>query len=231
MTQVRIELSGLMPDSHSIQDRGIKMFTGIIQGQASVVVAAYRSEVLSITVRLPSPAHAQNLVEGASVAINGCCLTVTKVNDGVVSFDLVQETLERSTLGSLTAGSVINFERSLKFGDEVGGHILSGHVDTIARIVKVSPYENSRDLTFAVEPRWMRYIFEKGYVGLNGASLTIAKVDRERGELSVSLIPETLKITTFGGMQEGDKVNVEIDRTTQVIVETVERVLKERSPG
>jgi riboflavin synthase len=128
-------------------------------------------------------------------------------------------------------GAELNFERSLRFGDEVGGHVLSGHVDIVAEIVAVEMLENSRSVTFRVPAEWSKYLFQKGYVALNGASLTITRVDRTTGEFGVSLIPETLAKTTFSRKTVGDRINVEIDRNTQAIVETVERIMAERLHG
>lgn len=124
--------------------------------------------------------------------MDGCCLTVTSTAGREATFDLVPETLQRTALGALQAGALVNFERSLKFGDEVGGHILSGHVDVVAEIVVLEVLENSRKVTFRVPSPWSKYLFEKGYVALNGASLTITRVDRAVGDFDVSLIPETL---------------------------------------
>jgi riboflavin synthase len=134
----------------------------------------------------------------------------------------------RTAFKKLQEGALVNAERSLKFGDEVGGHILSGHVDTVGTIVDIQRFEHSRVVTFQVPVSSIKYIFEKGYVAINGASLTVTHVDRSDGTFKVSLIPETLTKTTFGNAVVGDSVNIEIDRTIQAIVETVEMVLAQR---
>jgi riboflavin synthase len=143
------------------------------------------------------------------------------------TFDLVPETISRTAFTGVGIGSKLNYERSLRFGDEVGGHILSGHIDCVAEIVSVQVLDQSRVVTFRCPAAWMRYLFTKGYVALNGASLTLTRVDKQSGEFAVSLIPETLAKTTFGTAKAGDPINVEVDRSTQAIVETVERVLGE----
>jgi riboflavin synthase len=122
----------------------------------------------------------------------------------------------------------VNVERSFKVGDEVGGHVVSGHISTTARLVDLHKAGNDRVLTFSVDPKWQNYIFHKGYVALDGASLTVSSVDRPQNCFSVSLIPETIDRTTLGAISIGGAVNVEIDSQTQAIVDTVERVLAER---
>lgn len=206
------------------------MFTGIIQGTATLQAVAATSDIVTFTVLFPG-SGLQGIEIGASVSLDGCCLTVTSTRGNEATFDLVPETLQRSTFGSLAVGAELNFERSLRFGDEVGGHILSGHVDIVAEIVAIDVLENSRNVTFRVPTQWSKYLFEKGYVALNGASLTITRVDRISGEFRVSLIPETLAKTTFSRKTVSNQINVEIDRNTQVIVETVERIMAERSSG
>jgi riboflavin synthase len=156
---------------------------------------------------------------------------VTEARGDEALFDMVPETLTRTSFRALKAEDMINAERSLKFGDEVGGHILSGHVDAVATISRLEKLEHSRVVTFHIPAEWSKYIFEKGYVAVNGASLTITHVDRKASTFTISLIPETLAKTTFGAAKEGDLANIEIDRTTQAIVDTVERVLLERQLG
>ena len=202
------------------------MFTGIVQGKATVSEILQRGDVVTMTFQFP-PNGLDGVAIGASISLAGCCLTVTSTEGDAASFDLVPETLARTSLGALAVGAQINYERSLRFGDEVGGHILSGHVDTVATISHIEVLGNSRVLTFKMEPARMKYLFEKGYIALNGASLTLTYVDKKAGEFRVSFIPETLAKTTFGTSHVGDPVNVEVDRTTQVIVDTVERLKTE----
>lgn len=212
------------------------MFTGIVQGVAAVATLTERPGLRSLSLRCP-PGFGVGLQRGASVAVDGCCLTVTRVDGDAASFDVMQQTLGLTTLGALHEGSQVNVERSLVAGAEVGGHILSGHVDLQARVVALRTPENNRVLRFAVPAAWMRYVFAKGFIAVDGASLTVSETGREAdgsGWFEVWLIPETLRTSTFGSKVVGDMVNLEIDRQTQVIVDTVERVLAERlrrSPG
>jgi riboflavin synthase len=203
------------------------MFTGIVQGMATVQSVVPTAEIVTLTLAFP-PGFVNGIAQGASVSINGCCLTVVAIGNDVLSFDMVPETMNRTSFKTLGEGSVVNVERSLKFGDEVGGHLLSGHVDTVGAIVETQKFELSREVTFKIPIPTTKYVFEKGYIAINGASLTVTKVDRASGEFKVSLIPETLAKTTFGTAVPGDLVNIEVDRTTQAIVDTVEMVLAQR---
>lgn len=210
------------------------MFTGIVQGIARVVALRDRPGLRSLVIEFPTGFTA-GLEIGASVAIDGTCLTVTALSgpDGA-EFDVMQRTLELTTLGHLRSGSRVNAERSAKGGVEIGGHILSGHVDAQAQVLQIRRPENNHVIRFGVPAPWMRYVFNKGFMAVNGASLTVAELGREpdgSGWFEVWLIPETLRMTTFGDKVEGDRVNLEIERQTQIIVETVERVLAERLAG
>ncbi len=169
-----------------------------------------------------------DLQTGASVAINGCCFTVASMQPDEVRFDAIAETLAITNIKHLTRGSQVNVERSAKPNEEVGGHILSGHIIDVAEVVSIKNQENNRRITLRGKPEWLKYVFHKGFLALNGCSLTVADLDRESGEFSINLIPETLKRTNFALLEEGDEVNVEIDQQTQVIVETVERVMQDR---
>ena len=203
------------------------MFTGIVQEIARVSSIKRSADI--VTLRLAFPAgFLSGIQQGASVSVHGCCLTVTGIFGDELTFDLVPETVARTSFKNLNEGTPLNVERSLKFGDEVGGHILSGHVDVVASISNIEKLEHSRIVTFKVPVSSIKYIFEKGYVAINGASLTVTHVDRKTGAFKVSLIPETLIKTTFGSSAVGDEVNIEVDRTTQAIVETVEMVLAQR---
>lgn len=204
------------------------MFTGIVQGIATVTAVTPRADIITLQVEF-SQGAINGVVQGASVSLDGCCLTVTAIpTSSSLTFDLVPETIQRSSFKDVAKGSKINFERSLRFGDEVGGHILSGHVDTVAEVSNVQLFDNSRVVTFRCSPEWTKYLFTKGYIALNGASLTLTRVDKTTGEFDISLIPETLAKTTFGAIVIGEVINVEVDRTTQAIVDTVERIIAER---
>jgi len=202
------------------------MFTGIVQGVAKIQRIHKQGDIVRFDVSFPVDSLA-GLQRGASISINGCCLTVTNFSDLMVSFDLVPETIARTMFQSVAEGARVNFERSLTFGDEVGGHVLSGHVDVVAELVNLESLEQSKVVTFRVSPEWTKYLFTKGYIAVQGASLTLTGVDKNEGLFTISLIPETLAKTTFGEMCVGALVNIEVDRTTQVVVDTVERMMRE----
>lgn len=203
------------------------MFTGIVQSVLPLAVLEREPGLARLAFRFPE-ALCEGLAPGASVAVNGTCLTVTRIAENLVWFDVIRETLNLTNLGELTAGVPANIERSLRFGDELGGHLLSGHVDGTARILQVEADENNRVLTLSVEPSCLACIFHKGFLALNGASLTVAALDREEGTVTVHLIPETLARTSFGALGPGDRVNLEVDAQTRVLVETTETLLRER---
>ena len=194
------------------------MFTGIIQG-TGCVQSVRRDSVVTIDVQIPST---EGLEIGASVSIDGVCLTATSVSD-TVTFDVIPETLDRTTLGSLSSGSNVNVERALKFGDELGGHLLSGHIMGTAEIVAVE----NQDYTIQCPPEMAEYIQEKGYIAVDGISLTIGKTSG-KGGFDVHIIPETLRLTTLGCKGVGDQVNIEIDAMTQAVVETTKRLMESR---
>jgi riboflavin synthase len=206
------------------------MFTGIVQGVARVERLDDRRGLRTLRLAFP-PGFDAGLQTGASVAVDGVCLTVRACHDGGAEFDAMQQTLGLTTLGALQVGSRVNVERAAKEGAEVGGHVLSGHVDFQARIAAVRRPENNHVLRVAVPAPWMRYVFAKGYIAVDGASLTVAEAERApdgSGAFEVWLIPETLRLTTFGAKREGDALNIEIERQTQVIVDTVRAAVDER---
>ena len=199
------------------------MFTGIVQGTAKVVAIDEKPNFRTHVVELPEHMLA-GLETGASVAHNGCCLTVTDINGPRVSFDLMKETLRITNLGAIREGDSVNVERAAKFSDEIGGHLMSGHIMTTAEVVKILTSENNRQIWFKVQdPTLMKYILYKGYIGVDGISLTVCEVTPTR--FCVHLIPETLQRTTLGVKKLGDRVNIEIDPQTQAVIDTVERVL------
>jgi len=200
------------------------MFTGIIQSQAKINQVKSKPGIKTLIILLAEHLII-NLEIGASVAVNGVCLTVRKIHNNEVFFDVMQETLDKTNLELLKKHSVVNIERSIKQGDELGGHIVSGHVDTTATISKIIKPKNNYILKFNCPKSLMKYIYPKGFITVNGASLTIVKTFK-KGGFTVHLIPETLKTTTFSSLKVGDKVNIEIDRQTQVIVNTIKQYLK-----
>lgn len=200
------------------------MFTGIVQGSFPLLAVERKPGLHSFTIELPDPLL-DDLVIGASVAVDGVCLTVTAIDQGKVYFDIMQQTLSLTTLGELDTGDIVNIERSARQGVEIGGHVISGHVDNTAEVVAIEQPENNKFITYRAPAEQMKYIFAKGFVSLNGCSLTVASVNREEHTLTVCYIPETLRVTTHGAKVIGDRINFEIDRQTQAIVDTVENVL------
>ncbi|WP_415887736.1 riboflavin synthase subunit alpha [Neptuniibacter sp. QD37_6] len=198
------------------------MFTGIVQGKATIKAVETKADFMRLQVELPLE-HCDNLQIGASIALNGTCLTVVAFENNLISFDLIMETLKLTNLGDLAPGDQVNFERAAKFGDEIGGHLLSGHIHQQVKIAKIEKPENNWIVWFEAAPEFQRYIFAKGFIGLNGCSLTIG--EKQDNLFNVYLIPETLAVTTFGDLGEGCKVNMEIDAHTQAVVETVEQYM------
>ncbi len=201
------------------------MYTGIVQRVADIISVDKKTGLNTLKIAFDDYLLNQ-LTIGASVAVDGVCLTVTTIEDHQVSFDVMQETLNKTTLGLLNAGDKVNIERSAKQGDEIGGHSLSGHIEGRAEIAKITESENNYILEFSCPQEWMKYILPKGFIAINGASLTIVDT-QTTGGFNVYLIPETLRATTFKQKRLGDSVNIEIDNQTKVIVTTVERYLQE----
>lgn len=198
------------------------MFTGIVQGKGEIVSIESGNEITTFQIRVPST---EGLQIGASVSIDGVCLTATAFTDDIVSFDVIPETLDKTTLGQLEEGNNVNVERSLRYGDEVGGHLLSGHIIGRGLVSKAERVGDGAQYSIIAPPDVRKYIASKGYVGIDGISLTIGDVSEDHFDLH--LIPETLRLTTIGEKQIGDAVNLEIDSTTMMVVETVERMMRE----
>ncbi|MCH2336497.1 MAG: riboflavin synthase subunit alpha [Pseudomonadales bacterium] len=203
------------------------MFTGIVQSVCPVVSCETQAGVTRLAVDLGELAN--GLKAGASVAVNGVCVTVTEIDALLVGFDLIKETVELSNLGDLAKGNAVNVERSLRLGDEIGGHMLSGHIAGVAVVTGVTADDGHRLVTMRVPTEWMAYLMLKGFVALNGASLTIADIDRAAATIAVSLIPETLARTTYSRVEVGDRINLEVDSQTQAIVDTVRTALQDES--
>lgn len=202
------------------------MFTGIVKGKGTIVAVEDSINFRTYTVQFPSKLLA-GLEKGASVANNGCCLSVTHIDGNKVSFDLMKETLRLTNLGSLKPGDRVNLERSAKYGDEIGGHIMSGHIITTAEIAKIFKAENNIQIWFYVHNKQlMKYVLYKGFIGVDGISLTVGDVVNNR--FCVHLISETIACTTIAEKRLGDKVNIEIDTHTQAVVDTVERVMSQK---
>ena len=199
------------------------MFTGIVQGVGEIVGIKTVNTVTSMTISLP---NVENLAIGASVSINGVCLTVVSIDSNNVQFDIIDETIDRTNLGDLSVGGKVNIERSLKFGDEVGGHILSGHIFDTGIINSKTKKGDQMSLSILAPPSVQKYLTEKGYIAIDGISLTIGEINN--GCFDLHIIPETMRLTILDSKEVGDIVNIEIDSNTQLIVETIERLLEER---
>lgn len=199
------------------------MFTGIVQEVGIISSKEKTNSGISIEVDV-EPTFLKNLEIGASIAVNGVCLTVTKFNENSVAFDVIPETLRVTNLEEISVSSKVNMERSLKFGDEVGGHILSGHISCRAQ-AKLIESDDEVELVVECPDEWVNYIFLKGYVAINGASLTVAK--KTDKSFSVFLIPETLSATNLSEVQNGNLLNIEVDQTTYAAVKAAEARLAE----
>ncbi|WP_085246588.1 riboflavin synthase subunit alpha [Gilliamella mensalis] len=201
------------------------MFTGIVQGVGQIIDIVDKDKLRTYKVKLPYQLT-KNIEIGASIANDGCCLTVTGFDDDVVTFDIMEETLTLTTLGDKRVNDFVNIERSAKYGEEIGGHVMSGHISCTATIVDLQKTTTNCEMTLQLPKKFMKYILYKGFIGIDGASLTVGQVKED--SFAIHLIPETLAITTLDAKKVGDKVNIEIDSQTQAIVDTVERVLAAR---
>ncbi|HAN80543.1 MAG TPA: riboflavin synthase [Gammaproteobacteria bacterium] len=202
------------------------MFTGIVQGVGVVTGVADRQGIRRFQIRMPKD-YDKGLATGASIAINGLCLTVVGWDDRGVQFDVIDESLRLSNLSDLREGSFVNIERAARFGDEIGGHVLSGHIHGLGTVIDVVEAEANIAVWVSVPNALSKYVLPKGYVSLNGCSLTVGELVKD-GQFSIHLIPETRSVTIFGQVCVGDQLNLEIDSQTQAIVDTVERVLDQR---
>ncbi len=203
------------------------MFTGIVQGIAPIHSVIEKINFKTHVIKMPQELLT-DLEIGASVAHNGVCLTVTKIDKDLVSFDLMTETLRVTNLGSLREGDYVNIERAMRMGTEIGGHILSGHIYCTAKVAQIIPSENNLQIRFELpQTDVMKYILHKGFIAVDGISLTVGEVKGR--QFSVNLIPETLQRTLIGQRRVGDLVNIEIDPQTQAVVDAVERYLTARN--
>ena len=193
------------------------MFTGIVEEIGKVVSAQAGRLVIGARETL------KNIKSGGSVAVNGVCLTVTDFNATSFTFDIMPETLKRTNLGGLKTGDKVNLERPLAFGGEVGGHLVQGHIDDTGEVIMVTPEGDSVLMRFEAPPGVMRYVVPKGFIALDGVSLTIT--ERDDKSFGVSLVDYTLKHTNLGSRKVGERVNVEAD----IIAKYVEQFLQTRS--
>jgi riboflavin synthase len=196
------------------------MFTGIVEELGRVAAVEHGAESARLT--LHGPLVTADAVHGASIAVNGVCLTVVEVDAGEFTVDVMLETLDRSSLGSARVGDPVNLERAMRADGRFGGHVVQGHVDGTATMVERVPGDRWEVVRFTLPEDLARYVVEKGSITVDGVSLTVASVDEET--FTVSLIPTTLELTTLGHKRVGDVVNLEVD----VLAKYVERLLDAR---
>lgn len=199
------------------------MFTGLVEECGTVVGVEPLGDSIRLT--LQGPVVAADASHGDSIAVNGCCLTVTELVDGAFTADVMTESLHRTALSDLAVGSTVNLERAAAVGDRLGGHIVQGHVDGVGSLLSRTPSDHWEVLRFALPADLARYVVEKGSITVSGVSLTV--VDVTDHEFSVSLIPTTLSDTTLGTLAPGDRVNLEVD----IVAKYVERLLKAGGPS
>lgn len=196
------------------------MFTGIVEELGEVIALDHQADSARLTVR--APGVTADAVTGASMAVNGVCLTVVDLATGVFTADVMRETLSRSSLGELTVGSRVNLERAVRASDRLGGHIVQGHVDGVGTVIDRRVGDGWETMRISLPEGLSRYVVEKGSIAIDGVSLTVSAV--ADGWFEVSLIPTTLALTTLGRHGVGEPVNVEVD----VIAKYVERLTSKR---
>jgi len=202
------------------------MFSGIVQSLGTIVSIDETSEIVALEVQA-SEDFTKGLKVGDSVAIDGVCLTLTKSESDRMFFDAVPETLSKTIIKSYKKDTKVNLEPSLRFNDSVGGHIVSGHIHTTGHINQVEIHGDAKDIVIDAGADWGKFLFEKGYVGINGCSITLGEITE--GRFIVHLIPETLRATNLDNLVYGDQVNLEFDQNTITIVETTERILRDQA--
>ena len=201
------------------------MFSGIVQTVGKIESIKDKNHIKTIRIETYGD-YLEDIAIGQSVSVDGVCLSLDKKNNEYCEFEAVEETINRTTLGSYKQGTKVNLEKSLKFGDTVGGHFVSGHIHTRGRIVEVELVGESKNILVEIEEKWIKYLTEKGYISVNGASITIGKVSKNT--FYVHLIPETLKTTNLDELIYDNYVNLEFDQATIAIVDTTERLINQK---
>ena len=201
------------------------MFSGIVQTVGKIESIKDKNHIKTIRIETNGD-YLEDIAIGQSVSVDGVCLSLVKKNNEYCEFEAVEETINRTTLGSYKQGTKVNLEKSLKFGDTVGGHFVSGHIHTRGRIVEVELVGESKNILVEIEEKWIKYLTEKGYISVNGASITIGKVSKNT--FYVHLIPETLKTTNLDELIYDNYVNLEFDQATITIVDTTERLINQK---
>jgi len=198
------------------------MFTGLIENIGTVAKIERRGEGILITINFSS--ELDDLKMGDSISVDGVCLTITRLQDQIFSAEASAETVGRTTLGNKRPQQKVNLERALRLNDRLGGHLVTGHVDEVAKITAITPEGSSQKITFQVTEKSVRYLVEKGSVTVDGISLTVNEVKRDR--FSVNIIPHTASHTTLGSKKVGDEVNIETD----ILGKYVEKLIT-KGPG
>ena len=201
------------------------MFSGIVQTVGKIESIKDKNHIKTIRIETHGN-YLEDIAIGQSVSVDGVCLSLVKKNNEYCEFEAVEETINRTTLGRYKQGTKVNLEKSLKFGDTVGGHFVSGHIHTRGRIVEVELVGESKNILVEIEEKWIKYLTEKGYISVNGASITIGKVSKNT--FYVHLIPETLKTTNLDELIYDNYVNLEFDQATIAIVDTTERLINQK---
>ena len=202
------------------------MFTGIVSGKGHVQKIVRYEDYISLIIKAPK-GFSKNLIKGASVAVNGVCLTVKKGKTDILEFDVIEETLQKTNLKDISKSSKVNLERSMTAKTEIGGHLVSGHIHGTGEVLKVINRQATKDLQIKIPTSLREYFFYKGYVALDGCSLTIGKVLKT--SFYIHLIPETVSVTTFEDIKKGDLINIEVEQSTINTVETVKKIMSQRT--
>ena len=202
------------------------MFSGIVQEAGKVIGFVKEKDIYNLSIECSSE-FISDLKKGASISVDGVCLTVKDENPEILRFDLVGETIKRTNFQNIKTGDNVNLERSLKMGDEIGGHPVSGHIHGISKVISIDRRDQSWDVKFSVESFMHDYMLHKGYVAINGCSLTVGEVSNE--SFMIHLIPETLSITNLFQLEQDSVVNIELDQNTIIIADTVKKYLDGKS--
>ena len=189
------------------------MFTGIAEGTGKLLSINSSKDIYDVLISKPSIFNDLNVND--SISCSGICLTIIEISDKYFKVQLVQETLDRTNAKNWKSGDLINLERSLLTNKRIGGHFVQGHVDTTAEIINIRSYDQSARFTFNIKPHFMKYIIEKGYVCIEGLSLTIA--EKKESSIDIAVIPHTMKITNFNQKVISDTVNIEVDMFAKYI--------------
>ncbi len=202
------------------------MYSGIAQAVVPIVSRDPGDGSTRYVLRLPEPLL-EGLQVGGSVSVDGVCLTATAIEGGLVSFDVSDGTMEVTNLVDREVGHRVNVERSLRAGDENGGHNVTGHVTGTARVSAINTGAGAMVLRLGIPEAHRRYVFHRGYLAVNGCSLTVAEIDEDSGDVSINLIPETIRQTSFSDYRAGDRINYEIELQTRIMVDTIERCVRQ----